>query len=181
MFPHIASSTLIVVDIQERLLPAMHEPARKSVLKGARNLLEAYRDFGGNVVISEQYPKGLGSTVGALRQFAAGWPTIAKSTFSLCRAPGYSKHEIDVRGDVLLVGIETHVCVLQTGLDLLASGRKVWVPQDAVASRTKENMANGLALLEHAGATVINTESLIFSELESSESDAFKHYSKLIR
>ena len=181
MLPSIATSTLIVVDIQERLLPAMHEPDQAPLLKNISILLEAFRHFGGHVLVSEQYPQGLGRTVEPLREWCDGMHTIEKTTFSMCRAADYPEHKAAIRDDVILVGIEAHVCVLQTGCDLLLDGKRVWVPFDAVASRRPETRDNGIALLDRHGAVIINTESLLFNELGSSSSEAFKRFSRLIR
>ena len=181
MLPSIATSTLLVVDVQDRLMPAMHQPDQASLIKSIRILLEAFKEFGGNAILSEQYPKGLGHTIAAIQECAEALPTIEKMYFSLCRAAGFSAVESEVRQDVILVGIEAHVCVLQTALDLLAAGKNVWVPLDAVTSRLPSTRDNGLALIERAGGCVINTESLVFNELESAGSDTFKRFSKMIR
>ncbi len=181
MLPSIESSTLLVIDIQEKLLPAMYAGDQERLIKETAILLQGFQEFGGNVVISEQYPKGLGHTVGSLIELGRRWPCVEKTHFSLCQAPDYSSVEQEIRPDVVLSGIEAHVCVLQTGLDLLARGHRVWVPFDAVSSRVPVYRDNGLALLERAGAVIINTESLIFNELQSASSGAFRHFSKLIR
>ena len=181
MLPAIASSTLLVVDIQERLMPAMHEPDQAGLIKNTGNLLQAFREFGGNAVVSEQYPKGLGPTIEAIGRHISDWPLLEKTEFSLCRAPDYENVSSSIRQDVVLVGIEAHVCVLQTGRDLLAAGKNVWIPRDAVTSRVPMTRDNGLSLLERSGAICINTESLIFNELGRAGTDAFKRFSKLIR
>jgi len=181
MLPSIENSTLLVIDIQERLLPAMHQGDQERLIKETAILLQAFREFGGNAVVSEQYPKGLGHTVEGLTGFIEGWPCLEKTHFSLCQSPEYSTIEAHVQKDVVLAGIEAHVCVLQTGCDLLEKGHRVWVPFDAVSSRAPAYRDNGLALLERAGAVIINTESLVFNQLQSAGSDAFKRFSKLIR
>jgi nicotinamidase-related amidase len=181
MLPSLKNSTLLVVDVQERLLPAMHEPDRAPLIKGITLLLTAFAEFGGHVLYSEQYPQGLGSTIAPIAECLSGCARLEKKHFSVCKAPGYESHQSTIREHVVLVGIETHVCVLETGLDLLAAGHRVWVPFDAVASRRPAYRENGLALLKEAGATVVNTETLLFHQLESADSTHFKYFSRLIR
>jgi nicotinamidase-related amidase len=181
MLPSFKNSTLLVVDVQARLLPAMHEEDRDLLIKEITILVQAVAEFGGNILYSEQYPQGLGSTVASLAECLKGCPRLEKKHFSVCKAPGYESHKPTIREDVVLVGLETHVCVLETGLDLLADGHRVWVPLDAVASRRPAYRDNGLELLRDAGATVVNTETLVFHQLESADSQHFKRFSRLIR
>jgi nicotinamidase-related amidase len=181
MLPCLKNSTLLVVDVQERLLPAMHEPDRAPLIKGITILLKAFEECGGHILYSEQYPQGLGPTVAPLAECLAGCARLEKKHFSVCKAPDYQTYKSTIQEHVVLVGIETHVCVLETGLDLLADGHQVWVPFDAVASRRPAYRDNGLALLKEAGATVVNAETLLFHQLESADSTHFKHFSRLIR
>lgn len=180
--PRPDDATLVVVDIQERLLPAMPADAQASVLKQAGNLVALFAELGGGCVYSEQYPRGLGPTVAPLAAELARVPGVArleKVAFSACQDHCFV--DLTVRNDVVLVGMEAHVCVLMTGLDLLERGHRVFVPHDAVASRTPANRDNGLALLEKHGATIVNAETLIFYALGQADSDLFKRFSARIR
>lgn len=180
--PRLETTSLLVVDVQERLFPAMHEADQPLLLKAVTNLALAVAEFGGHLAFSEQYPRGLGPTLAALT--APGGPLatatrLEKVEFSALK----NEHapSLDLRPDVILTGIECHVCVLMTGLDLLAAGHRVWVPLDGVTSRRPENKTNGLELLAKAGATVVNSESLIFASLERAGTERFKRFSALIR
>ncbi len=177
--PHFDTATLLIVDIQERLLPAMWPDDQAAVLKNVSNLALACKDFGGHTVYSEQYPKGLGPTVTSLSEALEGATRLEKTEFSVLK--NSAAESLGISGNVILTGMEAHVCVLLTGLDLIAAGHRVWVPFDAVASRRREYRDNGLALLEKAGATIINTESLIFAALGKAGGERFKRFSALIR
>lgn len=177
--PRLETTSLLVVDIQERLFPAMHEADQPLLLKAVTNLALAVTDFGGHLAYSEQYPRGLGPTLASLGEPLKTATRLEKVEFSALK----NEHAatLNLRPDVILTGIECHVCVLMTGLDLLAMGHRVWVPHDAVSSRRPENKANGLELLAKAGATIVNSESLIFASLERAGTDRFKRFSALIR
>lgn len=177
--PHFRHSTLVIIDIQERLLPAMNAEDQPLVLKNATNLALASREMGGRTVYSEQYPRGLGPTCDALSTHLNEAHRVEKTEFSLMQSA--AADSLELSPDVVLIGMEAHVCVLLTGLDLLARGHRVWVPFDAVASRRREHRDNGLSLLEKAGATLVNTESLIFASLGKAGGDLFKRFSALIR
>lgn len=183
-------STLLVVDVQERLLPAMPPDEQATIVKHIDNLIALFAETGGRILWSEQYPKGLGPTVAALAsaleaaktQDASGRVArLEKVEFSVLQAPSFGDLQAALASDVVLTGMETHVCVLQTGLDLLARGHRVWVPFDAVGSRKPAYRDNGLALLAKAGATIVNAESLIFQALGRAGTDQFKRFSARIR
>lgn len=180
--PHPESASLVVIDIQERLLPAMPPVEQVSLLRHVENLVQLFSELGGACLYTEQYPRGLGPTVPPLRGALEAFPGAArleKVAFSACQEAGFLDREL--RRDVVLVGMEAHVCVLLTGLDLLARAHRVFVPFDAVASRAPANRDNGLALLTQAGATIVNTESLIFSALGRAGTDAFKRFSARVK
>ena len=187
-----ASSTLVVVDLQERLVPAMSPADQAGVIKAAGNLIALWAEEAagtpaaadGDILYSEQYPRGLGPTVPAILAeltHAPGARRIEKTAFSVCGEPAYDRSERPVQRDVVLLGMEAHVCVLLTGLDLLARGHRVFVPHDAVASRTERNRENGLALLAKDGAVIVNSETLIFNALGQAGGDKFKRFSARIR
>lgn len=181
-----ADATLMVVDIQERLLPAMPAEEQPVILKHVDNLIALFAELGGQVVCSEQYPKGLGPTVAPVTAALSAVPAervhrVEKVEFSVMQCAAIAAAERALTRDVVLTGMETHVCVLQTGLDLLARGHRVWVPFDAVASRKAAYRQNGLDLLGRAGATIVNAESLVFQALGRAGTDVFKRFSARIR
>ncbi len=167
-------SALVVIDIQERLASVM--ASRDSVTRATGILLEAAARLDIPVVVTEQYPKGLGCTVAELlRKAPGGFVRIEKTTFSACAALPLT------RPQVVITGMETHVCVLQTAFELAAAGREVFVVEDAVCSRTEANYSNALARMRAAGIVVTNTESVIFEWLRDAAHEHFRTISKLIR
>ena len=178
------TTVLLVVDVQERLAAAMPEPARARLVANAVVLLEAARHLGVRVVASEQYPKGLGPTVAPIaeRLAACGAAPLPKLTFDACSDLAIARALADAAPrSVVVVGMEAHVCVFQTARELVKRGYAAHVVADAVASRTEENRALGLALAERAGAVVTGTETVVFDLLGRAGTDAFKAVSKLVK
>jgi nicotinamidase-related amidase len=175
-----SQAALLVLDIQERLLPAMFEPER--LVQNALRLIRGARVLGLPVHVTEQYPRGLGSTVsdiaGAFSQFAP----FEKVSFSAWGAPGLvSALTAKADTEVILCGIETHVCVCQTCLDLLDGGSRVFVVADAVSSRTAENQRLGLDRMREVGATVVSTEMVLFELLRSAGTEEFKQILAVVK
>jgi nicotinamidase-related amidase len=169
-----ADSALVVIDVQERLASVM--PARESMVRATGILLEAASRLGIPVWFTEQYPKGLGSTVAEIvGKLPEGAERVEKTSFSACSALPL------LRPQVVLAGMEAHVCVLQTALELAAAGREVFVVADAVCSRTEANHANAMARMQSAGVVVTNTESVVFEWLRDAGNEHFRAISKLIR
>lgn len=177
-----AHAALLVVDLQERLMPAM-EPALAARLQ--RNVgvwLEAAPLLGLPIVVSEQYPKGLGATVDWVRaRLPAEVTPLAKVRFD---ALGDDAIRAAVaatgRTQLVVVGVETHVCVLQTARSAAARG-SAWVVADACASRTAENHAFGLAQAARVGAEVVSTELALFELLGGADHPAFRAVSRAVK
>lgn len=169
---------LLLLDLQERLLPAMCDS--QLVLANAKRLAQGASLLGLPVVVTEQYPKGLGRTVPPLAEVLKGAAHFEKVTFSALGAPGLLEH-LARFPQVLLAGIESHVCVCQTGLDLLAAGRQTFVVADAVSSRTPENHRFGLDRLRMAGAVVVSTEMALFECLGTAAAPEFKAVQGLVK
>ena len=151
-------------------------PERDAVLRNTALLLEAATRLSVPVMLTEQYPKGLGPTVPDLAaKLPPGATRIEKTAFSACGALPLS------RPQVVLAGMEAHVCVLQTALELAAAGREVFVVGDAVCSRTPANYANALDRLRASGVVLTNTESVVFEWLRDAAHEHFRALSKLIR
>ena len=169
---------LIVVDVQEKLLPAI--PHHERLLWNLRRLVDGAALLGVPVVATEQYPKGLGPTVPELRQRIAAPP--AKVMFS-CRECGDLLAQLRQKGvyKILVVGIETHVCVQQTVVDLLADGYRVFVAVDAVGSRYSLDHETALRRMDSAGATLTTVESALFEWCEAAGTPEFKQISALVR
>jgi nicotinamidase-related amidase len=175
-----STTGLVVVDIQERLLPAINDGAR--VVQNSVRLLHGAAILGVPVQVTEQYRKGLGSTVPEVAAAIAGFAPLEKMTFSACGAPDFlstlASRKISA---VVLCGIETHVCVCQTCLDLLDAGLRVFVVADAVSSRTPENHRLGLDRMRAAGAVIASTEMVLFELLETAGTEEFKQVLKLVK
>jgi nicotinamidase-related amidase len=175
-----ACAALAVIDIQERLLPAIH--GREQVVENSVRLIQGARILGLPVVVTEQYPKGLGPTVPAVAAALAGLAPIEKLAFSACGAADFldflARRQVQ---DVVLCGIEAHVCVSQTCLDLLASGYRVFVVADATSARTPENHRLALERARAAGAMVVSTEMILFELLEQAGTPEFRQLLPLVK
>jgi nicotinamidase-related amidase len=179
-------AALLIVDVQDRLAAAMPDDAREQLERNVVVLIVAARRFGIPIVISEQYPKGLGRTVpnlaAALEAGGHEVHRLEKLEFSVCdNADFAAKKQALGRDQWLVTGMETHVCVLQSVRGLLGSRAEVHVIADAVASRTEENRRIGLHLAERAGAIITSTETVVFELLQKAGTDDFKVLSKLIK
>jgi nicotinamidase-related amidase len=170
-----STSLLCVVDIQERLLPAVPDAGRVVTLAGL--LADAAALLGVRTILTEQYPKGLGPTPPAL---AARLPTaVTKMSFSCCGCEPFAAG-LEGAEAALLCGLETHVCIAQTAVDLLARGLTVFVAADAVASRHAFDHEIALRRLEAMGAILTTTEAAIFEWCRSAEHPHFQAVRKLV-
>jgi nicotinamidase-related amidase len=177
-------SLLLVVDIQERLAPAVQGLDR--LLANLGILLAAAHRLGVPVVASEQYPKGLGRTLPAIAaQLAAPGASpevFEKAHFSCASAPGFTERLAEFgRPQIVIVGIEAHICVLQTAIELRAGGWNCFVVADACASRTVANAELGQARMLQNGVEVVSTEMVLFEWLHQAGTPAFKALSALVR
>jgi nicotinamidase-related amidase len=175
-----AESQLLVVDVQERLVPAM-EPERPFVAACA-TLLRAADALEIPAIASEQYPKGLGRTVPELADLVPQPHRYEKMEFSCYANMGIRQALAGVnRSQVVLAGIEAHVCVLQTALNLTAAGNAVFVVTDATASRRPESREVAFRRMAGAGVTLVTLEMVLFEWLRSAADPEFRAVSKLIR
>lgn len=175
------NTLLLVVDVQERLAPLIEGDARLRARAAA--LAEGCALLDVPVYVTEQYPKGLGRTVPELAgvvERAGG--VLEKTTFS-CAADEGIGARIDAAGrwNVVLCGIEAHICVLQTALDLLEKGHQVFIAEDAVGSRTPTDKAAGIARAQRAGAVPATTEMVLFELMGASTHPRFKEVQRLIK
>jgi nicotinamidase-related amidase len=173
-----SDAVLVVVDVQERINAVM---ADQGHLSRIAVLVEACTALAVPVVATEQYPKGLGLTVPELARLLPG-PPLVKDSFSCAREPA-ARAAIEAVGrrQVVVAGIEAHVCVLQTALDLAAAGFQVHVPHDAVSSRRPADTAWALDRMAAAGVVITTTESALFELLERCGTDEFRAVSRMIR
>ena len=172
---------LLVVDVQEKLARAMPPEALAKLEKNAGILLKAARRLGVPIVASEQYVKGLGPTVASIRELLPAAP-IEKIEFSCGASKALAKEILGTgRRQVIAVGMESHVCVFQTVRDLLRGDFQVFLPQDAIISRTEDNRQVGLRLCEKAGAVLTSTETVLFDLLGTAGTPEFKELAPLIK
>lgn len=173
---------LMVVDIQDRLLSAMPQQQQEMIQTSVQTLLTAADALALPVLVTEQYPKGLGHTVATLRDILpANTPIFEKTQFSAWQvddiAAVLKQSEYQ---QVFLSGMETHICILQTALDLLKQGYEVFVIEEAVCSRDNKHYHSALNRLRDAGAVITNIESLLFECIADARHPQFKTISKLI-
>lgn len=173
-------SLLLIVDIQERLAAAMEE--RSTVITNTGHLIALSQLLAMPIIVTEQYPKGLGHTVPELASSLLDAHPIEKRCFSCYPAEGF-KEAINTanRESILLVGMEAHVCVLQTCLDLLDEGLKVHVVEDAVCSRRTGDKRTAMEMMRDAGAVITSTETALFQLLGGADDAAFKTISQRIK
>jgi nicotinamidase-related amidase len=170
-----------VIDIQEKLCRAMDEKVLQHLVKNSSIMIEAAKELKIPVVTTEQYVKGLGETLPELKGQLDD-PALEKMTFSCCGdAPFVKKLQALGRKQVIIVGMECHVCVLQTVIELLDAGYSVHLVRDAVMSRRKDNWFVGLETARDAGAVITSTEAALFQLLKVAGTEEFKKLSKLVR
>jgi Isochorismatase family len=174
-----ADTVIVVIDVQDKLLALISQSP--TLMINLTFLLDSAKLLGVPVLSTEQYPKGLGPTTAKVAERLSK-PIPEKTTFSCFGAAEFTKQVADIgRSTALVVGIETHVCVMQTVLDLLERDFRVAIPIDAVAARDTVDHDAALHRLERAGALLTTSETVIFEWLGSSSSPAFKAASTLVQ
>ena len=184
--PHISSphrikidrSALLVIDLQEKLVPVI--PSGEAVVLEAIRLLKAAQLLGVPTAATVQYPKGLGPLVEPLTEFFPEPEEKLAFSAAVCR-DSLDAWANEGRDQIIVVGIETHVCVQQTVLDLIAEGQRPYVVAEAVAARHGRGHETALRRMQSTGATITSAESVLFEWLESSQHDSFKQISQLVK
>ncbi len=178
-----ARSQLLVVDVQERITSVMHEAERMT--ERCAILMQSAQRLGIPVTVSEQYRKGLGPTIARLDNIKGDAPVMEKMHFSCAADPAMKGRISDLaeegRTQLVICGIESHVCVMQSALGFKGFGQNVFVVADAVTSRHPESVDVAFARMRASGIDVVNTEMTLFEWLHISGTDEFKELSKLIR
>ena len=176
------SSQLLIIDVQTKLGGAMPGKVFDRVVKNATLLLKTAQRMGMPILVSEQYPKGLGpSDPGLAENLSESTPRFEKTCFSCANAEGF----VDTlkgaqRPQAILVGMEAHVCVLQTAFGLAQQGFQVFVVEDAICSRRLENYQNALARMQQGGIVLTNAESVVFEWLKDARNEHFKAIAELL-
>lgn len=173
-------SCLLVVDIQEKLAPAVAES--EGVVRNSGILMRAAARLGIPMVLSEQYPQGLGPTVPELRALAPESARLSKISFSCAGDAGLSQRLRETgRPQLIVCGMETHVCVLQTALGFGGQGFRAFVVADAVSSRAPANREMALRRMAENGVELVTTEMVVFEWLAKAGTAEFKELSRLIK
>jgi isochorismate hydrolase len=175
-------AVLVVVDVQEVLMKKMNPEVAENVIRNIRTFLTFSKKMAIPVLITEQYPKGLGRTVAEIRMELESILPVEKVSFSCCGVETFNEQLKQTgRNQVILTGIETHVCVLQTADDLIQAGCQVHAVADAICSRRKLDWEIGLRWMEKKGATISTTEIIAFQLLKEAGTEEFKGLSKLLK
>ena len=170
----------LVIDYQEKLVPAMNE--KEEFVKNSAILIKGLNALGVPIIVTQQYTKGLGNTISEIREALCKFTPYDKITFSCV---GNQEIMEAVRSanvkNVVLCGCEAHICVLQTAIDLIEMGINVIVVEDCIASRKEQDMFSALLRAEKEGALITTYEAILFELCERGGSDTFKYISKLIK
>ena len=174
-------SQLVIIDVQSKLALTMVPEAMQALIKNSTMLVTAAKLLEVPVLITEQYAKGLGHSVPELLAVLPKVQAVDKLNFSCMAEVKFSRQLTRDRSQMVLAGMEAHICVLQTALDMLGVGKQVLVAEDAIISRNPTHKENAVARMREAGCIISNTESIMIEWLSKAEGDAFKAISQLIR
>jgi nicotinamidase-related amidase len=175
-----ADTALVLVDVQAKLAPAMHD--KEILLENLKRLLRGVRVLGIPILWTEQNPAGLGPTLPEIADLLPDQKPIGKFSFSCCGSKQFvEKLNALNRKNLLIAGIEAHVCIYQTAADLINLQCNVQIVADAVASRTPENKLIGLEKSKFVGACLTSTETVLFELLKDAKSEKFKEISKIVK
>lgn len=177
------NSVLVIVDIQDRLSSAMPDKIVAKVIADTQFLIQAAKLIDIPILVSEQYPKGLGSTLNELTTNLPPTATVIEKTCFSCASNADFKKTLKAlnKKQIILAGMETHICVTQTAIELLAIGYQVFIATDAVCSRKISHHQNAIQRMQHAGCITTNSESISFEWLRDAKDDKFKAVSKLLK
>ena len=176
----LSECTGLVIDIQERLFPVMHQ--RDELLHRVQILLEGLKILNIPMLVTEQYPKGLGVTLAPLTKALDQPDIIEKLSFSCCGEPDFILALENLgKSHVIICGIEAHVCVLQTVLDLVEKGYKPVVLADCISSRNPDDQAVAIERMHSEGAVITTSESLLFELTVEAGTQQFKSISRLVK
>jgi len=174
------SSILLVIDVQENLMRIM--PRREEVINSVSTLIKGAKILGVPILLTEQYPAGLGCTVKELETLIDTEKVFEKIHFDCCQEEGFRSILKDSgRLQIMVCGSETHICVLQTSISLLRSGYDVYVIADAVCSRNDIDNDTALETLRHFGAIVSTVETVLYQLMKTARGDEFKEVSQLVK
>jgi nicotinamidase-related amidase len=176
----IENSLLVIVDVQGKLTQLMYE--KEKLIASLVRMVKGARILGIPILWNEQNPAGLGGTIPELTELLIDLQPMSKMTFSCCGNPAFIEElRRSGRRQVLLVGIEAHICVYQTAAELLQQGYEVYLVSDAVSSRTIENKQVGMERVRSQGAVITSTEMALFELLRTADQSCFREISRLVK
>lgn len=173
------NTLLLVIDLQEKLMPAIYKSDR--IIKNSACLLKVFEMYGIKKIATEQYPKGLGQSVDEIKENLDDENIFSKTSFDAITDEVSSYLKENKITNVIITGAETHICVYQTARRLLFEGYKVFVVEDAVSSFNKEQKDLGLKAMSDMGASLVNTEMLMFDLASDAKDENFKEISKMVK
>jgi nicotinamidase-related amidase len=175
-------TALIVIDIQDVLMKQMDQEVARKTIKNIKTMINFAKEMGIPILLTEQYPKGLGRTIKEIQSELEPITPIEKLSFSCCGENSFNEKLKGLcKKYIIITGIETHVCILQTTNDLLEKGYEVHVVADAVCSRRKLDWEIALRWMEKKGAIISTTEIIAFQLLKEAGTEEFRHLSKLLK
>lgn len=173
-------AVIVVIDYQERLFPAMKN--QEEIARKASMLIRGVRALGIPILVTEQYPKGLGKTVTEIQEALGDFQPIEKTSFSVLGEPNFVEAFKELnREDVIICGIESHVCVEQSALDFLSQGYRVYIMEDAVGSRSNTDKKFAGRRMVEAGCVGTTVEAALFELVGDAKDPCFKEISKLVK
>jgi nicotinamidase-related amidase len=174
------STVLVLIDFQERLFPAMN--AKEKLLQNVVKLIKGAKVLEIPIIVTEQYPKGLGPTIQEIKELLPDMKTIEKTCFSCCDNEAFNKALDGLkRKQVLVTGIEAHICAYQTAMALARKGYEVQFVTDCLSSREPENKAVAMQKMSAAGILPTSTEMVLFELLKAAGGDKFKQISNIVK
>jgi nicotinamidase-related amidase len=174
------NSVLLVIDVQEKLFRAIHQ--KEQLMDNLQRLIKGIKILEIPILLTEQYPQGLGATIPEIAQLLPDIRPLPKICFSCCGDEAFLQAFKKLnRKQVLIAGIESHVCVYQTAADLFTAGYEVYAVSDAISSRMEQNRDIGFKMMIQLGAKITSTEAALFELLKVATGDKFKVISQIVR
>ena len=174
------NSVLLVIDVQEKLFRAIHQ--KEQLMDNLQRVIKGIKILEIPILLTEQYPQGLGATIPEIAQLLPDIRPLPKICFSCCGDEAFLQAFKKLnRKQVLIAGIENHVCVYQTAADLLTAGYEVYAVSDTISSRNEQNSDIGLKMMIQLGAKITSTEAALFELLKVAKGDKFKAISHIVR
>lgn len=176
----IENTILVIIDVQDKLFNVLKD--KSDILESTVKLIKGVSSLGMPIIITEQYPKGIGKTVKEISGLLLEVRPIEKMSFS-CMGEDVFRAEVEKTGrkNVIICGIETHVCIYQTAMDLLSEGYNVIVAVDCVSSRSKINKKTAITKMAGSGANITTSEMALFELIKSANHPKFKEISKIVK